>query len=202
MANRVDTFYHHFKNILFWKLLFTLKKNIYFAIYEHHYSSIETWWLRWIEQKTVSEVNIIHSSACKICTEGITDVPKHNNSCYDHIFMIRSKISPPTSLLSADSTAAWALHECGAGIAAQCELVQLPANVHIPEAIRQWFPLGRSPRRSSPTAQSNELLIPNSDSDPRSCSQHPRHIIPPINLVSTLSIICSWRSSWSRSVLD
>lgn len=105
----------HFKNNLFWKkILFTLKKNIYFAIYKHHYSSIETWWSRWIEQKTVNEVDILRSSACKICTEGITDVPKHNNSCYDHIFMIRSKISPQTSLLSADSTAAWALHECGA----------------------------------------------------------------------------------------
>lgn len=37
----------YIKNILFWKkFLFTLKKNIYFAIYKHHYSSIETWWLR------------------------------------------------------------------------------------------------------------------------------------------------------------
>jgi len=77
------------------KYFLTLKKkNIYFAIYKHHYSTI------------VNEVNIIHSSSCKICTEGITDVPKHKNSCYDHIFMIRSKISPSLRRLNSSLSSA------------------------------------------------------------------------------------------------
>lgn len=96
---------------------------------------------------------------------------------YDHILMIRSRNQP------SDSTAAWALHERGAGIAAQCELVLLPAKRTHPWSNQTVIPIGQESSHWS--SLSNGLLILNSDSDPRSCSQHPRHTIPPINLVST-----------------
>lgn len=83
------------------------------------------------------------STVLKMCTAELDRMKhwcaKNNNNCNDRFFMIAIKITPETSLLYAGSETARALRECGAGIESQCdsELIQLPANEHIPEAIRQ-----------------------------------------------------------------